>query len=129
MIDFREHDFFYLKDKKYFKKPKYTYSVAWKFIKKYRQKKLIFADIGVGNSSQIIFLKKKKTKWNFIGTDIKKKLILHARKITNCNIIFDDINKKKTTLKADIINVGGVLNCYDNPKLFLDNIILSLKAD
>ena len=49
-----------------------------------------------------------------LGTDIKK-INLH-KKITNCNIIFDDINKNN--VKADIINVGGVLNRYDNPGYF-----------
>mgnify|MGYP001300592996 CR=1 FL=1 len=41
MIETREHDFFYLKEKKYFKRPKYTYSIIWKLIQKYKKKKKI----------------------------------------------------------------------------------------
>lgn len=124
MIDVREHDFFYLKEKKYFKKPKHTYFIVWKLIQKYSQKNLVFADIGSGDGSLIKFLKNRKTKWDFVGTDIIKKLLKNVKKITKCKTIFDDISVKTTKLRADILNLGGVINCFDHPEIILNNILL-----
>lgn len=121
--DIRNHDDFYLKDKKYQKKPKYTTKLIYNFLKKKNFNSLL--DIGCGNGDFLKFISSKIKGKIFIGTDVHKGLInQNKKKYSDLEFCYDDINFAKSKIKADIVHAAGVINIFDKVEVFLKNIIL-----
>ena len=112
----RTHDNLYLKDLRYFKKPKYLTTFFHEIIKNKKFNSLI--DAGCSNGSFLKYISKMLPLKNYIGTDVNKNLLKLAKKQSKeIRIYYDDItlgNKQK--LKADIVHSAGVLNIFDNVK-------------
>lgn len=122
MIEKRTHDDFYLKEKKLIK-PKFLTTYIYNFLKKSKFKSLL--DIGIGNGEFLKYLCLKLPNKNYFGTDVHKGLLhYNKKKYPKIKFLYDDITKKNhKKLKADLIHSRGVINIFDNPKLFLDGII------
>lgn len=122
MIEKRTHDDFYLKEKKT-TKPKFLTTYVYNQLRKKKFKSLI--DIGIGNGEFLEFLSFKLPNKNYIGTDVHKKLLIYnKKKFSNTKFFYDDIIKKnKKKLKADVVHCRGVINIFDQPKIFLNGII------
>ena len=122
----RDHDkIVYLNEKTYLHKPKFAWKFLFNLIKKNKDKKITFWDVGCGNGYMLKYLEKRFPKWKFLGSDNYKELVKISKKNTNANIFLDDITKKPkvSTYKADIVHTTGVLCIYDNVENFLHQII------
>tara|TARA_B100000315_G_C14563497_1_gene581713 strand:+ start:216 stop:941 length:726 start_codon:yes stop_codon:yes gene_type:complete len=122
----RDHDkIVYLNKKTYLHKPKFAWKFLFNLIKKNKNKKITFWDVGCGNGYMLKYLEKQLPKWKFLGSDNFKELVKISKKNTNANIFLDDITKKPkfSTYKADIVHTTGVLCIYDNVENFLHQII------
>ena len=125
--DVRNHDDFYLKDKKYKKQPKYTTKVIYNILKRKNFKSLI--DVGCGNGDFLKFISDKIPGKILMGTDIHKALIKqNKKKFNKLKFYYDDINFSKSKIKADIVHATGVINIFDDVEKFLKNIILRCKS-
>ena len=70
----RSHDNLYLKEFRYFKKPKYLTTFFYKIIKNKKFNSLI--DVGCSNCSFLKYISKKIPFKNYIGTDVNKNLLI-----------------------------------------------------
>ena len=118
----RTHDKLYLKDLRYFKKPKFSTSFFFNLIKNKKFKSLM--DIGCSNGSFLKYLSYKLPSKTYLGTDTNKNLLNFAKKKNNSiKFVYDDITKTNyRNYKADIIHCAGVLNIFDN----VDNTLKQL---
>lgn len=118
----RSHDDFYLKEKKFQKKPKYLTQIVYKILQKKNFKSLI--DIGCGNGDFLRYIAEKIPNKVYIGTDIHKKLInLNKKKYDKMKFFYDDIKIRNSKIKSDIVHCAGVINIFDDVENFLKNII------
>lgn len=119
----RSHDNLYLKELRYFKKPKYLTKFFFNLIKKKKFRSLL--DIGCSNGSFLKYISSKIPSAQYLGTDTNQNLIKFARKMNkNIKFIKDDITKKnKKKLKADIVHSAGVINIFDDVENTLRQMI------
>ena len=74
----RTHDEFYLKDKNYFERPKYTSIFFTKLIKNLKFKSL--HDIGCANGALLNYVNFIYKNKDLYGSDLRKELITDAKK-------------------------------------------------
>ena len=120
-------DKFYLHEKKYFKKPKFTSLVLLSLIKNFCKKsdKKTFLDIGCANGAVIEFIRKNYKNFNYIGTDVEIKFRKNLKNIGKDIQFYNDDIKKKNSKKifGDIIYCSGVLSLFNDPKILLKGLI------
>ena len=119
-----EYDF-YLSEKEYFEKPKFSTVVLLDIINKKEAEKLTFLDVGCANGALLSCVEKNFPNWKLIGVDVSDDLIQDAnhRKINAEFIVDDFMLPNKLPIKADIVQAAGIINIFEDPKLFIDSLI------
>ena len=118
-------DEFYLKEKKYLLKPKFTTLFLHKILKNInlKKKKVTFIDIGSANGAAIYYIK-NKFNYQFIATDVDKRFQKHFPKKNNIKFYYDDIkNKNNRKIYGDILYCSGVLSLFNDPKILINGLI------
>ncbi len=129
----RDHDKIYLKSNRY-KKPKETFKLLYKILKKRlsKTKNYELLDVGCANGELLFFLNKKFSNIKFYGVDIRNDLIKLARKNLPSNIYlkkFDYNQKRSLNKKFDIIICCGTMSIFNNLDFFFKNIKKNIKKN
>ena len=129
----RLHDKLYLKSNRY-KKPKESFKLLYKILKKKLSKKKNYnlIDIGCSNGELLFYLHQKFNNVKFYGVDVMKDLIKLAKKKCPKDIYFKklDYNQKQNfNEKFDIIICSGVISIFDSLDNFSKNIKRNMKKN
>lgn len=132
MSNYRDHDYLYVNDDRYFLSPKFT---SQQFVNLLHE--ISFEsdfnslwDIGCGNGALLNYLHTKFPKSNLYGSDIINKSLEVAKKnsVESIKYFLDDITKDNTTgLLSDVIISAGVFQIFEEIEKILYQYISRVK--
>jgi len=116
---------FYLNEKEHFEKPKFSTEFLVDIIKQKSSEDLTFLDVGCANGALLTYVEHIFPKWNLIGVDVSADLVNDA-KVRNVKakfIVDDFMLPNELSVKADIVQAAGIINIFEDPKIFIDSLI------